>query len=149
MNITVDIAKKGINYVIGLKYEDNLLIQQELLLEHLSNSNWTPEKILNRIYSASAVDRKADDYMDIANTLEGWLFPQGPLRDQWEKLATTHTHQNLRLWLHFREESPLSALPWELAKTPLGTRLSSVCGLCTRVGNCLAFAHPATGWWSG
>jgi hypothetical protein len=129
MNITVDIAKEEINYVISLKFE-NSLFQQKLLLEKLNNSSWTPERILKRIYSASAVDRKADDFVDIANTLEGWMFPQGPLRDEWEKLAKLHTHQNLRLWLHFREESLLSALPWELAKTPLGTRLSSVCGLC-------------------
>jgi hypothetical protein len=129
-NIIIDIARKGIDYVVGLKLEQNLLTQEDLLLDRLNDSTWSPEKILKRIYSATATDRKADDYMDIANTLEGWLFPQGPLRDEWEKLATAHTHQNLRLWLHFREESPLSALPWELAKTPLGTRLSSVCGLC-------------------
>lgn len=129
-NIIIDIARKGIDYVVGLKLEQSLLTQEDLLLDRLNNSTWSPEKILKRIYSATATDRKADDYMDIANTLEGWLFPQGPLRDEWGRLTQAHTHQNLRLWLHFPEESPLSALPWELAKTPQGTRLGSTCGIC-------------------
>jgi|688.fasta_scaffold44118_2 hypothetical protein len=129
-DIIIDIARNGVDYVIGLKLEQNLLTQEDLLLDRLNNSTWSPERILNRIYSASATDRNSGDFMDIANTLEGWLFPQGPLRDKWEDLATTHTHQNLRLWLYFPEESPLAALPWELAKTPQGTRLGSTCGIC-------------------
>lgn len=133
INITIDIDSQGANYVVSLKLEQSLLIQQELLSEHLSATSLTPEEILSRVNFAAAADRESDDFKEIANTLEGWLFPHGPLRDEWEKLTKTHRHENLRLWLHVRESSTLAELPWELAKTPLGIRLGSACGLCRLV----------------
>jgi hypothetical protein len=133
INITIDIDCQGGNHVVSLKLEQSLLIQQDLLSEDLTGSSITPQEILSRVSSASAADRDSDDFKEIANTLEGWLFPHGPLRDEWEKLTKTHRHENLRLWLHVRESPTLAELPWELAKTPLGIRLGSACGLCRLV----------------
>jgi hypothetical protein len=133
INITIDIDSKGDNYVVSLISDQSPLIQQDLLLDHLNDAFWTPEKIRSRIYSASATERQSDDFKEIAKTLEGWLFPQGPLRDQWEKLTKVHKHVDIRLWLHVRKAPTLAELPWELAKTPLGVRLGSAFGLCRLV----------------
>lgn len=133
MDITLEIDHDGDNYLIRLKQEGRPPVEQAFASSIMVESAWPPDKIKQHILGVPIDERGGKKFDEISRVLGGWLFPQGKLRDEWEKLVMTQRYAEVRLWLQFPKESKLAELPWELAKTPNGIRLGSTCGVCRLV----------------